>query len=167
MSEQRAYVFKPRTSFPIDVQKAGEELDRLKGHNSGDLTPDVVVEAAKSPKNPLHGAFEWDDSKAAHQHRLATAGLLIRSIVVLVTKAGEEENKSVDVTVTGAKGAGGIATARVVPPEELHRQRVESGWRELAEWRHKFGEVAEFAAVAAMIDGLLASHQKDAKKKVA
>jgi hypothetical protein len=46
----------------------------------GSLIPDRVVTAASEPTNPLHSLFEWDNRKAAHQHRLDTARELIRSI---------------------------------------------------------------------------------------
>lgn len=46
----------------------------------GRITPDGIVAAAKNPKNPLHGEFDWNDATAAHQHRLAVARHLIRTI---------------------------------------------------------------------------------------
>ena len=47
----------------------------------GNITADRVVEAARDPESPLHGEFEWDDSKAAAQHRLNQARTLIRQVV--------------------------------------------------------------------------------------
>lgn len=46
------------------------------------LTPDIVVESARNPESPLHARFEWDDTKAADEHRRAQARMLIRSIKV-------------------------------------------------------------------------------------
>lgn len=46
----------------------------------GVVTPSKVVEAARDVMSPLHAEFEWDDSVAAHEHRLATARELIRDI---------------------------------------------------------------------------------------
>jgi len=166
MSELRAYAWKPRTSFAIDVQKAGQELDRLKGHNSGDLTPEAVIEAAKDGKNPLHGAFEWDDSKAAHQHRLQTAGLLIKSIVVTITKADDGKPEPLSVTVTQQK-SGGTTTAAVISPEELHARRVQRGWSDLEDWRKQYGELPEFSGIAAALSGFLAMRAAEKKKSAA
>src|SRR5690348_5499317 len=64
-----------------DPQKIGEELEKLSG-DAGELTPDVVVEAARNPRNVLHKHFEWDDQKAAEAFRLDQARCLIRSVVV-------------------------------------------------------------------------------------
>lgn len=46
------------------------------------LKADDVVETAAHPDHPLHGFFEWDDTAAAHQYRLAQARMLIRKLVV-------------------------------------------------------------------------------------
>ena len=40
------------------------------GDNAPDLNEMTVSEAARSD-HPLHDVFQWDDSKAAHQYRLA------------------------------------------------------------------------------------------------
>ena len=44
----------------------------------GSITPEVVVADASNPDSPLHGHFEWNDSKAAHQHRLQQARAILR-----------------------------------------------------------------------------------------
>jgi len=64
--------------MPSSMQVATvlDELNQAHGH----LTPDLVVQAATDEKSPLHPVFEWDDGKAAHQHRLWQARKLIRSV---------------------------------------------------------------------------------------
>lgn len=42
------------------------------------VTPEAVIEAARSPSNPLHGMFDWDVKTAAHAHWMETARGLIR-----------------------------------------------------------------------------------------
>jgi hypothetical protein len=51
----------------------------------GELTPERVVELARSRSSPLHEMFEWDDEVAAHAHRLQQARAIIRSVRVEVT----------------------------------------------------------------------------------
>lgn len=51
---------------------------------TGRLTPDSVVAHAAQENSPLHEYFEWDDSKAAHAHRLDQARSLITSVKVEV-----------------------------------------------------------------------------------
>lgn len=55
-------------------------LDQIIRLNNGRITPDAVIEDARSKKSPLHDQFEWDDSKAAHQYRLEQAREIIRSV---------------------------------------------------------------------------------------
>lgn len=61
---------------------AGKELARIRKEHGG-LEPATVVEEAKSPRSPLHNAFIWDDTKAAHEHRLWQARQLIRAVCIV------------------------------------------------------------------------------------
>jgi hypothetical protein len=48
----------------------------------GRLTTDIVLEAATNAESPLHKVFEWDDSTAAHAHRVWQARKLIKSVKI-------------------------------------------------------------------------------------
>jgi hypothetical protein len=48
----------------------------------GELTPLRVVQEAADDRSPLHQCFEWDDSKAGHEHRIDQARRIIRSVRV-------------------------------------------------------------------------------------
>ena len=54
---------------------------------SGPLTPQRVVAAARDASNPLHGQFEWDDSVAGEAYRIEQARSLVRSIKIEVRVA--------------------------------------------------------------------------------
>jgi hypothetical protein len=71
------YDWRSKRSLPIDPQVVGEELERL-----GSPTAHEILDAAASPDSPLHPAFEWDDTKAAHQYRLVQARDLVRRLVI-------------------------------------------------------------------------------------
>jgi hypothetical protein len=62
-----------------------EALAAIAAGGNGILRPDSVVSAARAPDSPLHSHFEWDDTKAAAEHRLDQARGLIRTIKVVVT----------------------------------------------------------------------------------
>lgn len=156
------YQWRPRTRFTIDPQVAGEELEKIKGHNSGDITPDMVVAAASETTSPLHALFEWNDAKAAQQQRLYVAGLLIKSVVVTVLPANDSEPKAVNVTVRSSTAPAGAAAARVVSEAELQAQRVEKGWAELDRWLKTYGALHEFAQVAGVVNVLTAQRQSKA-----
>lgn len=50
----------------------------------GTLTPELVVEDARSEDSPLHDLFEWDPAKAALAHWHDVARALIRNVRVVV-----------------------------------------------------------------------------------
>ena len=51
-------------------------------NRDGLLKPEVVISEARNPKNPLHSYFEWNDTIAGEQHRLAQARTLIKSVKI-------------------------------------------------------------------------------------
>lgn len=57
-------------------------LQKICEANDGLLTPDDVLKDARSKSSPLHGWFDWDDSSAAHKHRLYQARRLINVIEI-------------------------------------------------------------------------------------
>ena len=68
-------------------------LAKIAEENGGNLTPDAVLEDARSKKSPLHDQFEWNDGEAAHRFRLDQARTLIRSVRVEVVT----EQKTISV----------------------------------------------------------------------
>jgi hypothetical protein len=83
-------VFKFRESAGLagDPQKVGETLHKIRERN-GTLTPMNVVDSARSAKSPLHRYFEWDDKKAAEEHRKGQARYLIACVVTVETDGDE------------------------------------------------------------------------------
>ena len=75
----------------IDVEKAVVEIQRIT-KRYGALTPENIVDAARSKKSILHRAFEWDDSIAAEHYRLQQARTLINNIEITIISDGEERN---------------------------------------------------------------------------
>jgi hypothetical protein len=60
-------------------------LEEIADRKNGRLAAEDVVEAAKNPHHDLHDEFEWDDRKAAAQHRLDRARQLITYVTITVT----------------------------------------------------------------------------------
>lgn len=51
---------------------------------SGRLTPEQVVDAARSPSSAIHECFEWDDSTAAEKYRVEQARDLLKRVKIEV-----------------------------------------------------------------------------------
>jgi len=71
--------------MPPSESKTDRIAARLREiEQSGTLTPEAVLADAVDPSSPLHGEFEWDDAKAAHEQRLDRARAVIRSVRVVI-----------------------------------------------------------------------------------
>ena len=105
------------------------ELQRIASSNGGLLRPDDVVQAARDPGSPLHGCFEWDDSKAAHEYRVHIARNLISSFRLVTVRDG----KSIRVPLyvhTGGRDQGYMEVTQVMDDTEVKRAAMtEEFWR--------------------------------------
>lgn len=72
---------------PSDVAASLQSIVNRKG----DLDAASVLAEAQKKTSPLHGYFEWDDTKAAAAHRKAQAEGLIRRVHVQVIEAPESK----------------------------------------------------------------------------
>lgn len=97
--------------------------DELKDHlaairaEAGALTPDAVVAAATEEDHPLHSSFTWDDTAAAHAHRISQARHLIRRVRIIVprqTPSGVRE-----IAVRGLASVVDREVRQYVPVEEV------------------------------------------------
>lgn len=65
-------------------QEVADALIALENER-GQITPELVVEAAADPQSPLHKSFTWNDEEAAYSYRLDQARALIRSVEYEIT----------------------------------------------------------------------------------
>jgi hypothetical protein len=102
-------------------------LEEIARDHDGLLVPADVVEVASDPEHPLHGEFEWDNDKAAHEHRLWQARVLIHGVRVEI-EVHERAVKSVFYVQDPRKPEGGgyLAVPRVQTDREL-AERVVAG----------------------------------------
>lgn len=128
----------------------------------GELSADLVVTVASDPEHPLHGRFEWDDTAAAHQYRLAQASGLIRSVHIR-REIAEGRTIKIRAFVSRQELDGNPEDAQPVghylPVEEVLQsdllatawfRSLERDWKAL---KRRAGDCKEFAAmVAADID---------------
>jgi hypothetical protein len=83
----------------LEAQVVGEELERIRSEH-GQLDAPVVVNEARPEDALLHGAFEWDDTKAGEEYRKSQARRLIRSVQVITPESGESRTVYVSVKKT-------------------------------------------------------------------
>jgi hypothetical protein len=70
-------------------QKTADIIREIAEINGGEITPEIVLDAARPKDSPLHKHFCWNNGKAAEQYRLIQASCLIRRIKVTFEKPDE------------------------------------------------------------------------------
>lgn len=136
-----------------DAQVIGEHLEALLEGADGRLTPDVVVEDARDKNSPLHPNFEWDDKRAATEHRRETARRLIGSLVVVEIAAKPVEVPTRAFVSVQADAKRFFTTVVTAMQEPVMRDQVlHQAWQDLQAWRKKYAGLKEFAAIISAID---------------
>ena len=82
-NRQKHYKFRRGRGYSVAADVVGDELERIWAENGNELRPADIVEEARPEGAPLHPLFEWDDEKAAEEHRLLQARQLVRSVRVV------------------------------------------------------------------------------------
>lgn len=122
----------------------------------GTISAETVLEEASSATSPLHEHFTWDDSQAAHAHRLDQARTLIRSVRIWVN---EPEPKRVRAFVNVDAGEHGprqyLPTVEALSAGPTREIVLRKAWQEAAAFRRKYAELEELANVVAAIDETL------------
>lgn len=141
------------------------ELERIRRQHGGTLRPVDVVSAAKSKSSPLHSYFEWDDGKAAHQHRLEQARLLIRCTVELV--GGDERPVKMYVSLQSKRSDGDSyqSLKDVIRTRPLREELLRQALAEADAWRKRYEKFAELQEVFAAIGRAITKIQVAPKKR--
>jgi len=155
-------------AFGMDAQTAGERLMEIREKNKDKLKPEFVLEDATSEDSPLHNSFEWDDKKAAHQHRLKIAQKMLQFLVII--EFGDEKlEPPIRAVLSIEKNNERYyqTSAKVLTDMELRQQILEEGDRELIAWKIKYSQYEEFHKIFEAIgDTALQFPQSEEKEKV-
>lgn len=128
-----------------DPQRLGEELDAIRRAHSGHLKPEDVLKRAKDRSSSMHKHFDWDDSVAAHRHRLAQARAMIRAIVRL---EGEEQIREIPAFVSIRAEDNGRtyrATTEVLGSAHLRRALLKQAERDLIAFQTRYRRFEDLA----------------------
>ncbi|MBF0399980.1 MAG: hypothetical protein HQL90_04360 [Magnetococcales bacterium] len=140
------------------------ELESIANANGGVLTPDAVVDAARSESSTLHRYFNWDDTEAAHMYRLAQARGFIRKITVHVVRSDSQSREVVISPVrayhalpeSGDTGKKTYQHVQAIMTDAEKRERlVGQVLRDLNALRKKYASISELSAIWAAIDAMV------------
>lgn len=139
--------------------EALKELERLTDINNGDLTPDIVLEAARPENSPLHKHFEWDDSVAAEAWRKDQARTLIQSYKLHIVDERGERTVRYYTNVVIQDAHAYRRTEDVVRIDALREQRRLSIIRDLNRIRTELVTFDSFAGATEAVDTAIAALQ--------
>jgi len=149
------YQIKPGARLNGDAQKIGEKIEEIRLKAGGYLRPEKIVAEARRRSSPLHGCFEWDDSKAAEAHRLDTARYILRVIVVRIESADPPVETRAFVVVDQKDEAQSFTSIEFAMSRPEHREQILARAKaELDQWRKRYQDLNELSAVFEAIDAV-------------
>lgn len=148
------YKWKPQAGIKLNAKVVGEHLEKLRVKHNGHLTPPTVLNDAKSKASPLHGAFQWDNTKAAGEFRLWQARHLINSIVVEIKDAKPGSNVRAFVNIRVEKKQSYTSRAHAMSEADMRKQMLSTAWHELLSWKMRYADFDELAPILRLIDQL-------------
>lgn len=126
-----------------DAQVLGECVERIKLRApSGTVTAEHLIEEARRDRAIRH-LFEWDDAKAAHEHRLTRARELLRSFEVVITREHREVRVRAMHFLPSQKGY--VPYERVFRDTDLTAELIEHARRDAIGWLHRWRHLSEIA----------------------
>lgn len=138
--------YKWREGMPspkVSADVFGSVKDRIEGER-GAVLPEDIVNAARNPRSPIHGALEWEDAVAAEHHRLQQARTLLNGLQVVrvsIERSPEVTTKAMFRVRPDNGKAGYVSSDRIIADRELRKQVVASARRELESYVRKYSGV--------------------------
>jgi len=154
MGKGRLYRWDVGSTFKVSAQVAGEYLDALREQNGGMLTPEIVVEAAKSEYSPIHKEFEWDFQKAAEKHWRERARNMI-SHIDIVRVQDDDPDAAVPAFVHVRlidSGPAYVTMAQVVQVADWREFAIKDCLRMLKGLQKRYEQLTELDSIWAAID---------------
>jgi len=144
------YSWRSGASIKADVKKIGNELETIRNKNGGRLTPDMVVEKAKTKRTELNKCFEWNNGEAAEKYRKWQARHLIGSIEVEIEEV--EHHKPIRMYVNVFKENRHYASVYdVLSDEDLRLQQLDKLKNQLKRMETEYSYFNELSDVWSVI----------------
>jgi len=160
-------VFRWREGFPnrgVLAAVVGKEIERiLMGVPDERVKPDMLVEAARNSRSPLHPMFDWDDNVAAEKWRKEQAGELLRAVVVIQEIDGVKTAVRRFAYIPSEENRGYTTMAFAMKDPESADLIVAESLRYLEGWQRRFGIYSQLREEAAAVASLIERHKKKAK----
>jgi hypothetical protein len=158
MMKRKGYRFKEGSR--LDNRKAtavGKCIEAIEQKHKR-VTAERVVKEARNAQSPLHGFFEWDNTKAAKAYRLEQARHMIRSVVVVwddpATSTGSRVTRAF-LSLRDEDDSGGkmyMGAVRAMSDARYRKQLLAEALAEAEAWRQRYKDLEELAVVFKALD---------------
>jgi len=127
----------------------------------GTLRPESVVAFAKNPKTVLHKHFEWDDTVAAHQHRLHQARMIIRVSVMVISNDDDKKYRVFySLKSDRSNGIGYRPMVSIFSDEDLKKQMLQDALEDMQAFKQRYIELKELSEVFEAMEKLLTKNRR-------
>lgn len=141
------------------AQEVGERIESLRIERDGEITPADVIVDARATESPLHLCFEWDDAKAAMEHRTAQARALIADVMVVYAEEVEgapREPVRAFASVPNSIGAPTYTgTLDAMRNAQMRAAVIAQAKKELDGWRRRYKHYQELALAVEQVERAL------------
>ena len=142
--------------FGIPAQTFGEFYYGLKKR-----TPEELVKAARSARSPVHKLFEWDDRRAAVEHRLLQARVMVNSLQVeIITPKGKQEQ----VTAFIRSSDRGCHVATLEASDQELTEAMQECWRDMLAFRARYKNLQVASSIISAINEVDRNMRRRVKK---
>jgi len=136
------------------------EIERVREKHGGEVTPELIVKAARRRGSALHGEFVWDDQEASALYRLAQARYVLRAIEVVRVDQDDSGVRVYEtvrrVAATGDpdadEGRSYMTRDDILADSDLREQFVERALGELRSWARKYCDIGELRDIVASVE---------------
>lgn len=161
--QKRVFKWRGGGGFGASAQEVGEELLRLEVKPGEFHRTPEVLDAARDPDSPLHKCFEWDDSKAAEQHRLHQCRNMMRSIAEVIVRGEHREKRPMYVHIRDTDGPKYVRASQVASDAQTRQRALDEVLSLLNGLRKRFEYLSELTPLFEEIHNLN-KRRKGAKK---
>ena len=136
-----------------------QAIQAIADAHGGHITPEMVIEAARDKRHPLHNEFDWNVKSAAHKHWQNTARHIIRSVKIVY----RVEHKNVTAVAyardpdADSKTQGYISVASIRSDEDVARDIVIAEFKRVRSALKRARDLANVLGASDDIDELLTS----------
>lgn len=159
----KRYTARPNTPFTDeDAEVIGRFLDDVFG--SRPYTPDDIVRIARDPGSPIHGYFEWDDTRAAQLYRLQQARKMINCVVEII--GGERDvPKAVSVFLQNEGRRAYMDTTEARQNPDIWEDVLQTALTALYGWQQRFKKLSNVPELVPVMQAIENLKQQQERKK--